>query len=72
MHDRPWNLPPIRTVGELRRVMDGLPDDTPVLASWEGIYRLLAPEGVTEVSQYGRALVFDVEYHCPDPKPSNS
>ena len=62
MHDRPWNLPPIRTVG----------DDTPVLASWEGIYRLLAPEGVTEVSQYGRALVFDVEYHWPDPKPSNS
>lgn len=61
-----WNQKTQRTVGDLRSALAGLPDHVPVLATWEGIYRLFASEGVRD-TEYGPALVFDVEYHWPDP-----
>lgn len=68
--DDPWNAQPIRTVGELRKALEGIPDEMPVLATWEGIYRLFASEGISDVRLYrqapSKALVFDVEYHWPD------
>lgn len=62
----------IKTVGELRKFLEGWPDDTPIFATWEGVYRLLDPEYELKDTAYGPALVFDVEYTWPDPPYSRS